>query len=337
MEQDTNPIFQLKSSFPDVDLIYQYDERNSNNEEVLEGLFFLIWNISNRITPLKEHLSQNGFTGETSLEDYNLDDFKKLIECYNGGMDEIRSLPIQQIEEILSEEYSLTSDEYERIDDFLYGKHVRNFTIFRSKAKFKNLNYGELTYYGFEVLKSHLSINNSDIFVDLGCGVGQIVFQAAATTPIKKAIGVECDENRINVAKSMNDDFKKIMKMGNFRHGEVEIIAGSFLYRPIRNKVLQGSIFFIHNTTFTPDLNESIKEGIIKKLKENSILIMAESYKTYKTINKRNVGDVSSILKCINTVVGKNLVSYKPGAQKYFIERIDRSEYYKFTSKFTSK
>uniref|UniRef100_A0A0N5A339 Histone-lysine N-methyltransferase, H3 lysine-79 specific n=1 Tax=Parastrongyloides trichosuri TaxID=131310 RepID=A0A0N5A339_PARTI len=125
--------------------------------------------------------------------------------------------------------------------------------------------------------------------------------------------------------------------MGNFRHGEVEIIAGSFLYRPIRDKVLQGSIFFIHNTTFTPDLNDGIKEDIIKKLKENSILITAESYKTYKTINKRNVEDVSSILKSIDTVVEENLVSYKPGAQKYFIERIDRSEYYKFTSKFTSK
>uniref|UniRef100_A0A0N5A338 Histone-lysine N-methyltransferase, H3 lysine-79 specific n=1 Tax=Parastrongyloides trichosuri TaxID=131310 RepID=A0A0N5A338_PARTI len=128
-------------------------------------------------------------------------------------MDEIRSLPMVQFRNILPKEYSLTSDEYEKIDDLLYGKHVRNFAIFRSKAKFKNLNYGELTYYGFEVLKSHLSINNSDTFVDLGCGVGQIVFQAAVTTPVKKAIGVECDENRISVAKSMEEDFKKIMKI----------------------------------------------------------------------------------------------------------------------------
>ena len=47
----------------------------------------------------------------------------------------------------------------------------------------------------------HVKVSEDDIFIDLGSGVGQVVLQMAASTPCKKAWGIERAEWPNNYAK----------------------------------------------------------------------------------------------------------------------------------------
>ena len=47
----------------------------------------------------------------------------------------------------------------------------------------------------------HVKLSEDDIFIDLGSGVGQVVLQIAASTPCKKAWGIERADWPNNYAK----------------------------------------------------------------------------------------------------------------------------------------
>lgn len=44
-----------------------------------------------------------------------------------------------------------------------------------------------------KIVLQFMQLSNDDIVVDLGCGDGRFLIQAAKTTPVKKAIGIEVD------------------------------------------------------------------------------------------------------------------------------------------------
>lgn len=51
--------------------------------------------------------------------------------------------------------------------------------------------YGEITYEGMEALVKLIQFTSSDVFYDLGSGVGKLVTYFYLTTPIKKSVGIE--------------------------------------------------------------------------------------------------------------------------------------------------
>jgi hypothetical protein len=61
--------------------------------------------------------------------------------------------------------------------------------------------YGEITFRSVEKLIHYLRLKESDVFFDLGSGVGKVVMQIGMTTKVKKAVGVELSETRFKSAK----------------------------------------------------------------------------------------------------------------------------------------
>lgn len=60
--------------------------------------------------------------------------------------------------------------------------------------------YGEIMADGARRLLDWLKPGADDVFVDLGCGTGRLVHQAALTTAVGRAIGVELSAHRIAIA-----------------------------------------------------------------------------------------------------------------------------------------
>ncbi len=56
--------------------------------------------------------------------------------------------------------------------------------------------YGEIKHAALAKLLDYLSLKEKDVFYDFGSGVGKVVIQAALSTPVKKAIGVELSKTR---------------------------------------------------------------------------------------------------------------------------------------------
>ena len=59
--------------------------------------------------------------------------------------------------------------------------------------------YGELTPIGFRTLAARLGLRESDVFVDLGSGLGRLAWQAAAEFGVKLAFGIELAASRHNL------------------------------------------------------------------------------------------------------------------------------------------
>src|SRR5690606_36408380 len=61
--------------------------------------------------------------------------------------------------------------------------------------------YGEIKHQALNQLLDYLALDNNDVFVDLGSGVGKVVLHTALVTPVKKAIGIELSTTRFLEAK----------------------------------------------------------------------------------------------------------------------------------------
>jgi H3 lysine-79-specific histone-lysine N-methyltransferase len=71
-------------------------------------------------------------------------------------------------------------------------------------------------------------MNENDIFLDLGSGVGQIVLQVAAEVGCK-SYGIEKAEIPIRYAEEMDRQFIKWMDFYGKSYGEYELLKGDFL------------------------------------------------------------------------------------------------------------
>ncbi|MBI4820982.1 MAG: hypothetical protein HY791_32255 [Deltaproteobacteria bacterium] len=61
--------------------------------------------------------------------------------------------------------------------------------------------YGELTPGSVRLFAEHIGLGASDVFYDLGSGLGKVVLQVAMTIPIKRCIGVELSETRVRESR----------------------------------------------------------------------------------------------------------------------------------------
>lgn len=62
--------------------------------------------------------------------------------------------------------------------------------------------YGEINHQSLTKLLSYLNLGPTDVFFDLGSGVGKVILHTALTTPVKKAVGVELSQTRHHEAKA---------------------------------------------------------------------------------------------------------------------------------------
>ncbi|MFV8750697.1 hypothetical protein ACNOYE_09105 [Nannocystaceae bacterium ST9] len=86
---------------------------------------------------------------------------------------------------------------YRNIDGFeIAARDVR--AVARSKG---SSIYGELMPSATIRLLAALELDRDDVLYDLGAGVGKVVLLAAATTDVRRAIGVELAESRVEQAQ----------------------------------------------------------------------------------------------------------------------------------------
>lgn len=113
--------------------------------------------------------------------------------------------------------------------------------------------YGELYYYSALKLFKHLHITEHDHFLDLGCGLGKLLFQVMLTTDAQHVSGIEINPSRYQILSNV----LSIMKMqlpDLFIEKNINIIQGDFLHYNFHSI----SIVYICNTVFSLSLIEAI-------------------------------------------------------------------------------
>ncbi len=131
---------------------------------------------------------------------------------------------------------------YERILNFY--RRIRNkLAIIKAHYYDKKLGIESIkgqgyrtSFYGrLEKMARYLKLEGSDVFVDLGCGEGRVVF-FVALQKLKKVIGVEMNKDIIDIAR-------KNLKNLKLRNSPIEFIHTDAAKYDIK----EGTVFFMFN------------------------------------------------------------------------------------------
>lgn len=137
----------------------------------------------------------------------------------------------------------------ERYHEYRLGIRTNGFVPELKEFGFESsdlVDYSPAPYAAFLTAMHRISVNESDVFVDYGCGLGRIV-SVAAQYPFKKIIGVDLVQEFVVIAQENVDRASKVSRcqdiellVANALHYELPGDANVIhFYNPFRGETLE--------------------------------------------------------------------------------------------------
>jgi 16S rRNA A1518/A1519 N6-dimethyltransferase RsmA/KsgA/DIM1 with predicted DNA glycosylase/AP lyase activity len=121
-----------------------------------------------------------------------------------------------------------------------------------------NEHYGEIYYYSAVKLLKFLKLSNTDHFLDIGSGLGALLFQVFLTTPVASVTGVEIHTQRYLLSKKI----KSLMQQKNpdlfMNDKPLDLIHGDFL----KHEFDTVSVIYVCSIVFSFELLEALGKKI---------------------------------------------------------------------------
>ncbi len=130
---------------------------------------------------------------------------------------------------------------------YIYNKAVNDPEKLNQYEPFSPQVYGETSFDLINEMLNRVKLNETDIFIDLGSGVGNVVLQVAATADCRFSYGIEKAECPSEYARSMEKEFKKLMNWFGKPYSKFIIDQGDFLEE--------------NNKSLSVDIAETINEA----------------------------------------------------------------------------
>ena len=118
--------------------------------------------------------------------------------------------------------------------------------------------YGELYYYSVVKLLRFLEVTNKDVFLDVGSGLGRLVFQIFFLTNIVSVIGIEINRQRHDIAHKIKGKIQSQLPKLFHEKRSLNFIYGDFLKQHFHDV----TIVYVCSTVFSFDLLTAIGEKI---------------------------------------------------------------------------
>lgn len=143
--------------------------------------------------------------------------------------------------------------------------------------------YGEITFEGVETLLKLLKLKDTDVFYDLGCGVGKMVVQVYLDSPVKKSAGIELSSERAESALKIKQQLQVDNKIKAGR--TLVFYKESFLDVDLSD----ATVIYLASTCFSDDIMKKVtdrlatlKKGLrvatLKKLAENDKFALLDQF-----------------------------------------------------------
>ncbi|KAJ3270419.1 Nucleosomal histone H3-Lys79 methylase [Terramyces sp. JEL0728] len=190
---------------------------------------------------------------------------------------------------------------------------------------FSNNVYGEIKHTFVHELIREANIKATDIFLDMGSGIGNVVLQIAAEC-LCESYGIEIMEIPSNFAKKQRNEFLSRMRYYAKPCGRIYLKQGDFLEDESISKVIsKADVIFVNNYAFDPALNHSILAKFLD-LKESAKIITLKSFVPLNSRQQnRRVNAIESIFTVKEYHFARNSVSWMPEGGSYYIHTVDRT------------
>ena len=196
---------------------------------------------------------------------------------------------------------------------------LRKYTAFSSTV------YGELLFPFLSKLFANMKLCPNKTFVDLGCGVGNCIIQAAGETGCT-AIGIEIMDHAAHLGEAQVKEFESRMRAWGLSHGPITFHHGDILTLDVVPGIMQrADVVLCNNYAFTAELNDALLR-LFLDLPEGAKVISLKSFipvgKDGRVRGGR--GGVGEMLKVEKDWFGAGSVSWMPGGGEYFINTVKR-------------
>ncbi|PVU95133.1 hypothetical protein BB561_002009 [Smittium simulii] len=220
--------------------------------------------------------------------------------------------------------FDITSNIFNQIYNRCITNHVEKLGKYRA---FSNNVYGEINPALVDDFIKKCNFKPKDIFVDLGCGIGNVVIQTALQAGCA-SYGIEIMDIPAYLGQMQAKEYKARMRAYGLKRGTVEIIQGDFLENKYISEILNSStIILVNNHAFDSGLNYRLMQMFLD-LKEGTKIISLKSFgSTDFKINARNAGSLESILSVRKYSYWSDCVSWTSNPDIYKIFMSEQPEY----------
>eukprot|EP00057_Strongylocentrotus_purpuratus_P007426 XP_011661900.1 PREDICTED: histone-lysine N-methyltransferase, H3 lysine-79 specific isoform X1 [Strongylocentrotus purpuratus] len=261
------------------------------------------------------------------LNDYDTSSYESMLtlcDKYNRTIDAIRQLwkvsscdsPISKratpglLKHIMQQTYAHAIDDPDKLNCY---------------EPFSPEVYGETSYDLVAQMLEHVKINEDDVFIDLGSGVGNVVLQVAAATSCKLAYGIEKADVPAHYSEGMQKEYKRWMKWYGKEHSFFLLDHGDFLSDTMKEKIASSNIIFVNNFAFGPRVDHQLKERFAN-MKEGAKIVSSKAFCPLNfRITDRNLSDIGSIMDVVELSPLRGSVSWTGKPVSYFLHTIDRT------------
>jgi [histone H3]-lysine79 N-trimethyltransferase len=207
-----------------------------------------------------------------------------------------------------------------------YTRHISpHLDGLKKYTAFSSTVYGELKPVFLSKLFSQLYLSPQANFVDLGCGVGNCLLQAAAETGCT-ATGIEVMDHAASLARAQITDFESRMRAWGLSHGKITFLHGDILTHPSIPSLLRtATVVLCNNYAFSADLNDALLR-LFLELPEGARVV---SLKSFVPVGKDGRvrggrGGVGEMLRVEIREFEAESVSWMPSGGEYFVSTVCR-------------
>ncbi|KAF0309833.1 Histone-lysine N-methyltransferase, H3 lysine-79 specific [Amphibalanus amphitrite] len=294
--------------------------------EIVETIRF----VCNDIPELQMAMEMNVLNGHNTK---SYESMKLLCDRYNRAIDSILQLergtsrPAQRLNKrpgmallrhIIQQVYNQAVEDPDRLNQY---------------EPFSPEVYGETSFDLICQMIEQRPLTESDVFIDLGSGVGQVVLQMAAATECRLCVGIEKAETPCRYAKELDKNFRRWMRWYGKKHSEYQLIEGDFLKPEHREKITSANLVFVNNFAFGPTVDHHLKT-IFQDLKDGARIVSSKAFCPQNfRMSDRNLSDIGTIMHVTELDPLHGSVSWTGKPVSYFMHEIDRTKLERYFSK----
>ncbi|XP_060071074.1 histone-lysine N-methyltransferase, H3 lysine-79 specific-like [Ylistrum balloti] len=300
---------------------YTWPLSNSDGKEGANEIIETIRWVSEDIPELETALDNN------ILQDYDVKSYesmKQLCDKYNRTIDSILQLwkgtsRPQKIKERPS------TGLLKHILQQCYDHAVKDPERLNQYEPFSPEVYGETSFDLVDQMIKSINFSETDYFIDLGSGVGQVVLQVAAATSCKMCYGIEKAEYPAKYAEDMETQFKRWMKWYGKKNSNYQLDKGDFLCDEMVEKINNATVIFVNNFAFGPQVDHQLKLRFAN-MKEGAKIVSSKAFCPLNfRITDRNLSDIGAIMHITELSPLRGAVSWTGKPVTYFLHTIDRA------------
>lgn len=265
--------------------------------------------------------SDNGIVRcmEKAVGKGDIDLFKTALHDYNEEVNRLRLSRV--IEGCLSRKHMLSENLVRTITQQIYDRAVSPDidSVKRYKYKIeKECTFGELKTGFVHRILVDSGITSSQVFVDLGSGVANVVIQAALQVGCE-SWGCEIMENPSRLGKAQKQECEARCKLWGIAIGAIHLEEGDFTENPNIQKALQrADVVLVNNEVFSTALNQRLVD-LFLDLKDGCQIISLQSFKADQTFSERNENSATRNLYVEKKLYFPGDVSWKADGGSYFV------------------